>query len=118
MQLNDRVEFTLSRDNGSNPQDIIAKKTEDTTDTALITEMREFHEPFPVGTTVIPMGAIGQGRWVYIKPTADVAMLTNGGTEQLTFRGGKASRFWMNFTSMSLVVSGAANVIHLVIAGE
>lgn len=118
MQLIDVIQLTLSNDNGTNPQSVVKKENTSNTDTALLTELVEFKQPFPVATTALAMGTIAQGRWIYVKPTSDVSLLFNGGAEPIQFRGGKVSRMWINFTAVSVVVSGAPNVVEIVIAGE
>lgn len=117
MQLVDTIQFTLSRDTGSSPQDILSKKYEASTDSTNLVESVTFDQPFPVATTVLSMGTIAQGRFMYIKPAADVSILFNGGVEPIVFRGGKASKMWINFTSASIVVTGAAVQTNIVIAG-
>lgn len=118
MQLKDKIEFTLSNDTGSSPQDIRAKKFEETTDTTLLTETAMFDQPFPVATTALSMGTIAQGRWIYVKAASDVSLLFNGGVEPIVFRGGKASRMWINFTAVSIVVTGAPIQTNILIAGQ
>lgn len=118
MQLKDKIDHRLSVDTGSSPQDLLLKKYEELTDTTLLLEAVQVDQPFPVATTVVSMGTIAQGKWIYVKPTADCSLIFNGGLEQRQFRAGKASRLWMNFTAVSVVVTGAINQIHIVIAGE
>ena len=118
MQLLDRLQIVLSKDNGSNPQSICFKKTEDTTDTALLLEYVAQNQPFPVATTVIPFGTITTGKWLYFAPTADADLIFNGGSDQITVLGGKTFRAWLSITALSVVVTGAENVCNLVLAGE
>jgi len=118
MQLVDTVQFTLSRDTGSSPQDILSKKYEVSTDATLLTESVTFDQPFPVATTALSMGTIAQGRFIYVKPTSDISIIFNGGAEPIVFRAGKVSKMWINFTAASVVVSGAPVQVNIVIAGQ
>ena len=116
LQIIDNVAITLSNDAGTNPQSIIFKELANSTDAVSLTQAEEFKENFPVGVNVIPMGQLGTGKFLYIKPTANVTAIFDGGAETHVFLAGKASRLWMNYTAMSLTVSGAPNFIQVIVA--
>lgn len=117
LQIIDNVAITLSNDAGTNPQSILMKEVLAVTDSSSLTQAEEIKQNFPVGVTVVNMGQVATGKFLYIKPTANVTVIFDGGAETHVFLAGKASRIWMNYTAMSLTVSGSANFIQLVIAG-
>lgn len=118
LRLNDNMSLTLSRDISSSPQDIIMKHVENVNEDVLLTEAAELDQPLPVATNVFPMGTIATGRFLYIKPAANVSLIFNGGTEQILIRGGKVTRLWADFTSLDIVVTGAPVQVHAVVAGQ
>jgi len=117
LQIIDNVNITLSNDSGTNPQSILFKEAFNSVDTASLLQAEEIKQSFPVGVNVVNMGLIATGKYLYIKPTANVTAIFDGGAETHVFLAGKASRLWMNYTGLSLTVSGSANFVQLVIAG-
>ena len=117
LQIIDNVATTVSNDAGTNPQSILFKEAFSSVDTTSLSQAEEIKMSFPVGVNVVNMGLIATGKYLYIKPTANVTVIFDGGAETHVFLAGKASRLWMNYTGMSLTVSGSANLIELLIAG-
>jgi hypothetical protein len=116
MRLREQAQITLSEDTLTDPKQIRFGEIIDDIDTSLITECVTRVEKFPIGTTAISMGNIAAGKFLYIKPTSDLDIVINT-SQTLTLRGGKATKMWVNFTALSLIVSTAAQNVTLVLAG-
>lgn len=113
LSIIDNVHVVLSKTASA----LIFEDLTNVTDTSSLTNAVEYNQSFPVATTVVGMGQVGTGKFLYIKPTANVTAVFDGGAETHVFLAGKASRIWMNFSALSLTVSGSANIIQVVIAG-
>jgi len=107
----------LSEDNTSDPKFINFQAKEEVSDLTSLLDSANRTKSYPIGTHVIDMGQIAEGRWLYIKPTdKDVSISLDGGAQML-FRSGKASEMWVTFTSLSMILTEATRV-NLAIAGE
>jgi len=117
MRIQDKVDLVISRDVVNEPNQIRLKEVFTDTDIINLKEVALRQETFPVGTHVISLGNITQGKFLYLKPTQDVGVEING-LAAITFRAGKATRMWANVTSLSIVVSTDPQEVLIAVAGE
>lgn len=117
MRYYEKSQVLLSEDTLSVPKKVRFSEEFEDADIALLKESVVRQESFPVGTHSISLGNIAQGKWLFIKPTNDLEVKIDAGSNQ-TFRGGKISKMWVNFTALEITVSTAAQVVVLGIAGE
>ena len=116
MRLSDQAIIKLSRDAITDPKLIRFSDEATDIDVTLLIESITKDETYPIGTTAINMGNIVTGRWLWIRPSANIGLIINGGAA-LNLRANKTSRMWLDFTAVSLVVTGAPAQISVVIAG-
>ena len=116
MRYFEKSQIILSEDTTNIPKKIrFAEEFEDTDVTNLL-ECLVREESFPIGTHTISLGNIAQGKFLIIKPAADLLVKIDGGSNQ-TFVAGKFSKMWVKFTSLEITVSTAAQVVVIGIAG-
>lgn len=117
MRYFEKTQIVLSEDTLQIPKKVRFSEDYEDTDVALLKESITRQETFPIGTMTIPMGNITQGKFLFIKPTNDLQVKLDGGSNH-TFRGGKVSKMWVNFSALEITVSTAAQVVVVGIAGE
>lgn len=116
MRIYEKISLKISEDASSDPKNIrFAEEVEDT-NTELLPEVVVRQEIFPVGSHNIPLGNIAEGRYLFIKPTAQITFKLNNGTD-LTLRAGKVFRAWINFTQLDITVSSNPAQVVLFAAG-
>jgi hypothetical protein len=117
MRLLERTTILLSEDLGPEPKKIRFKEQFENSELELIKEVKVLQEVFPIGTHSISLGNIAQGRFLLIKPKSNVQISINGGAA-LTLREDKVTKMWLNFTQLSLTVTGSASEVIIVVAGQ
>lgn len=117
MRVYQSSKIVISKDNATNPQEIRFSSTKEVIDTTTVGESHDASGIYAVGTTVVPMGTIAAGELLIITPAADCDILVDG-TESVSLKAGKQSVLWIDFTALSVVVTGVANQIDILIAGD
>lgn len=116
MRFYEKSQLKISEDLLTDPKKIKFADDFEDTDAVLLKEIVSRFESFPIGTTAISLGNIATPKLLIIKPKNDVVIVLDG--NNYTVRGGKLSKIWISFASLSLTISTAANEISLVVAGE
>lgn len=117
MKFSETTETLICEDLAVNPKEIRFKEEFEDIELELLVECLVRQETFPIGTYAISLGNIAEGRWLFVKASADLGLSINGGAA-LTLRGEKTTRLWVNFTSLSITVSGNATEVLIALAGE
>jgi hypothetical protein len=118
MRYSEKTKITISKDLVNDPKVIKFSEDFSDIDVASLAEIVTRDESFPVGTVSIPMGNIASGKFLYIRPEADITFTLNGGSP-LVAKGGKATKMWTTVTSLTLTIPAAVPVsVALVIAGS
>lgn len=117
----EKTTITISEDTSSQPKQIrFADESEDT-DILSLTKVRDLVDTYPVGSNALSLGQITTGKFVWIKPSADVTLVIEG--QNLKCKAGKASKLWTEFTTLAIdVPNTTANtskppLVSLVIGG-
>ena len=112
------TQLLISDDASNTPQFIrLNEQISDTDITTLTQVVVASPATYPVGTTSVNMGQIVAGLWLYVKPAADIQLQLSGGAP-ITFKGGKSSKMWVSFTSLTVVNPSTAPIsMTLVIGG-
>lgn len=116
MRFYEKVSLKISEDLSTDPKRIKFAEDLEDIDADNLEEIVSRYESFPVGVHAIPLGNITTPKLLIIKPTADLSVTIDG--TAYTFKGGKLSKLWVEFSTLSLTVTTAANVVSLVVAGE
>lgn len=116
MRFYEKTQVKISEDSSTDPKRIKFAEDLEDTDVTSLPEIVVRYESFPVGTSAINLGNIATPKLLIVKPTNDVDVEIDG--TAYTFKGGKLSKLWIEFSSLSLVVTTTANVVSLVVAGE
>ncbi len=115
MRILQDLTLVLSQDNIATPVNVLFSAVLEVADTTSLTKAKTVNEVFPIGDTVISLGTITTGKFLYVKPTTNVVIdLGNG---PITFLAGKQSVLWTTFTEITVTVSGATNDVFLAIGG-
>ena len=117
MRYYEKSQILLSEDTLSTPKQVRFSEEFEDVDLSLLKESVTRSEAFPVGTHAIGLGNIALGKFLCIKPAADLDVSINGAAVQ-KFRGGKISKLWIEFTTLSITVSTDPQTVVLVVAGE
>lgn len=118
MRFYEKTKITISEDTTNEPKLIRLSEDIETTDVLLLKENVLRQETFPVGAHSIPLGNIALGKFLYIKPKADLEFALNGSATLYKVRGGKASKLWVEFTSLNITISTDPQEVLLYCAGE
>jgi len=110
-------EIILSEDTASVPKQIRFKECEEVVDLNLLKEGGGDTKSYPIGTAVIDMGQIAEGRWLYVKASEDIDLIIDGSATPLKLIKDKPVDMWHKFTSVS-VTTTAVTRITIAIAGE
>ena len=116
MKIYESNTVTISEDNVTDPQQILFKNISEVSDITSITECRNVSETFPVGTTVVSMGNIVAGNYIWCKPTNACSLVIDA--QVIPIAAGKETKMWCNFAALSVTVVTAVNKIQLIIAGD
>jgi len=73
------------------------------------------HQSLPVGVNVIDLGNITVGKLIVVKPKAKVVLTIQGQT--ISIAANKVFKAWVDFTSLSVTITGTAAEVVLVAAG-
>lgn len=117
MRIYEKSQFILSKDATTTPKQVRFSEDFEDIDSTTLMESVTRDETFPVGTNSIALGNIALGKYLLVKPSASVGLKIDGGAT-IPLRSGKVSKIWCDFTSVDLVVTGAAAQVLVVIAGE
>jgi hypothetical protein len=115
MRIKETTKIVLSEDTISDPKKIRYSEDFEDIDTTLLTESITKNDTLSTGTHVISMGNIAAGKFLCIKPDADLGISINGGAT-ITIRADKVTKMWATITSLSLIATEATDV-SLVLAG-
>lgn len=116
MRIFEKTTFTLSTDDVSDPQNILLKSIKETADITSCTKAISGSSTFAVSTThTINLGDITAAKFLYIKPTLDVVAVIGG--QSITFRAGKESFLWADYTTLQFTVGLVANKISFAVGG-
>jgi hypothetical protein len=115
MRILESVKIVISEDEVSDPQEIRYKTKYETNDDTSITEVVSNELSFPVGTTPVSLGLISAGKFVSVKPEADLTLEIDG--EPVNLRANKRSFIWADFTAIQIINGGVAAVIASVVIG-
>jgi hypothetical protein len=115
MRLYDKDQ--ISEDTLSEPKQVRFSEAFEDIELTLIKESITRTEKFPVGTNSISMGNVAQGKFLYIKPAANVSVSMDGGP-LMVFRANKATRMWVDFTSLDITVATDPAFVTILLAGE
>lgn len=116
MRIHEETLILISEDEISVPKEIRFKTDSSNSDTDSLNEIVSLETIFPIATTVVNMGNIAAGKFLYIKPTLTCTAVVGG--ESLVLRAGKENKLWIDFTSLSIIEANAPNLISIVIAGD
>lgn len=116
MRISEKTKVTISHDTLGEPKSIRFSEDFEDIDFTLLKEVVVRQETFPVGSHVIQLNNIAQGKFLYIKPSKDLQVSINGASAQ-TFRGLKASKMWMTVTALTIITTDIQEVL-IVCAGE
>lgn len=116
MRLYNKTSLIISEDSSTDPKMIRFSEAFEDTDVTLLPEVTVRQETFPVATHVISLGNIAQGRFLFIKPKAQIVASIGGQT--LTLRANKVFTAWVEFTSLSIIVSGTPAEVVIALAGQ
>lgn len=117
MRLQEKATIILSDDASNDPKQIRFRQEFDDIDSLLLKESITRQEKFPIGSAVINMGNIAQGRFLVIKPAKALQLKLNGSLTLLTVRANKFTKMWIDFTSVEITTTEEQDVL-IVIAGE
>jgi hypothetical protein len=119
LQLLDKVNVQISSDATTTPVQLAFSQQINITNNALIAQYEAADQTYTVGTHILPMGSISAGKfvWIYPKGTVDVGIIFNGGSDTIVFVKGEPTKMYVNFTSMSLVVTGSSQEVQLFYGG-
>lgn len=123
LRFYDKQKITISEDASVEPKLIRCQEESEVTDVTTLSEVVTRQETFPVGTHVISLGNISQGKFLMIKPKASttagtVVMNLDGSLTAHSLRAGKITKMWTNYTSLSLTVAVASVELLIVMAGD
>jgi hypothetical protein len=118
MRFYEKTKITISEDTTNEPKLIRLSEDIETTDVTLLKESISRQETFPVGTHAISLGNIALGKFLYLKPKQDMEFSINGSTPVLKARGGKATKMWVEITSLSITISTDPQEVLVFCAGE
>lgn len=116
MRVYDKSLLLISEDEVSVPKQIRFQSDATVEDLTSVNEVRVATDIFPIATTVVSMGNIAAGKFIFAKPTLDCTLVLGG--ENISLRAGKESKIWADFTTVSIIETTAPNEITLVIAGD
>lgn len=117
MRLQEKATIILSDDSTNEPKQIRFRQEFEDIDVTLLKESITRQEKFPIGSTVISMGQIAQGKFFVIKPTKAIQLKLNNSLTLLNVRANKFTKMWIDFTSVEIVTTEEQDVL-IVIAGE
>jgi hypothetical protein len=116
MRIQDKSIILLSEDLSTDPKQIRFKSDSEDIDISSLVQSKTVQEVLPVGIHNISLGNISQGKFLYVKPRNACVVSLDG--QNISLIANKTSKFWANFTQVTLEVSGEPNSIVLVIAGD
>ena len=120
LRFKEETNIIISEDQTSNPKKIRFKEEFDDVDLENLKEVSSRQESFPIGSHDIQLNNIAEGRFIYVKPigSTGTVQLEINGSNALTIKNGKATKLWTIFNQVRLIISGAANEVLIVVAGE
>lgn len=116
MRIYEKSQILISKDEVSDPQQIRFESIMTDTDVLTCNESKTIEDTFPIATTSVNMGNIAQGKLIIIKPTGNCTLVLD--SEEIDLRGGKESKIWATFTTVSIIEAVAPNEISICIAGD
>lgn len=116
MRIYEKSLVTISEDASSSPDQILFQNNRTEEDLLSCSECKNTSDIFPIATTVVSMGNITAGKYIFVKPTLDCTLVLSG--ENIALTAGKVFSGWCEFTSVSIIEAVAPNKIMMVIAGD
>lgn len=116
MRIYENNQMVISKDEVSNPQQVRFQSAFSDTDVLTCQESKTIEDTFPIATTPVDMGNIAQGKLIVVKPTGDCTLVLD--SQNIALRGGKESKIWADFTTVSIIEATAPNEISMCIAGD
>ena len=118
MRYSEKTRILLSADTLNEPKQIRFDESFEDVDVLTLKESVLRQEEFPIGTHIISLGNIALAKLLIIKPTNDLEILVNGSVTPIKCLAGKHTKLWAEVTSLSIVVSTAAQGVLVLLAGE
>lgn len=116
MRIYESSNIVVSKDEVANPTQVRFESSFTEADVLTCNESKTIEDTFPIATTAVDMGNIAAGKLIVIKPTGDCTLLLDA--QEIALKGGKESKIWASFATVSIVEATAPNEISILIAGD
>lgn len=117
----EKTQIIISEDVSNQPKQIRFSDESEDVDVTSLTKFRDLVDNYPVGSNALSLGQITQGKFIWIRPAADVTLVVD--SQNIKLKAGKASKLWTEFTTLAIDVPNTTQntstppLVSLVIGG-